>query len=160
MYLDLQPLTGERWVCVLACPVLLALWAFSHSYQWTKWNPAVSMKHISAEFQSRGLSQDIFLSSEQTWCVTERVVSLPWFMNETSCFSPMPSPYPCHLFPWQQCFLVALWLSEQHKHGMCLYQWQSRAAQTCSCSASPLYLQPPDRLSEIHFSAYCQWRLE
>lgn len=25
-------------------------------------------------------------------------------MNETSCFSPRPSPYRCHLFPWQQCF--------------------------------------------------------
>lgn len=25
-------------------------------------------------------------------------------MNETSCFSPMPLPYRCHLFPWQPCF--------------------------------------------------------
>lgn len=66
--LDLWPLTGEGWVCVLACPVLLAFLSIFPQLSVNEMESysALSMKHISAEIQG-SVYIKIFLYSETTW---------------------------------------------------------------------------------------------
>lgn len=65
MSLDLWPLTGEGWACALACPVLLALLSIFPQLSVNEMESysALSMKHISAEFQGR-IYHKMFLFSE------------------------------------------------------------------------------------------------
>lgn len=106
MNLDLWPLTGEGWVCAPACLVLLAFLSIFPQLSVNEMESysALSMKHISAEFQGR-VYHKIFLYSEMTCCVTVRAPSWPGVMNETPFypFSLLPLSHRCFLFSWQQC---------------------------------------------------------
>lgn len=87
MNLDSRPLRREGWVCALACPVLLAFLSIFPQLSVNEMESysALSMKHISAEFQGR-VYHKIFLYSEMTCCVAVRAVSLPRVMNEMPFF--------------------------------------------------------------------------
>lgn len=71
MSLDLWPLPGEGWVCAPACPVLLAFLSIFPQLSVNEMESysALSMKHISAEFQGR-VYHKIFLYSETACCVS------------------------------------------------------------------------------------------
>lgn len=79
-------------------------------------------------------------------------------MNETSCFSPKPSPYRCHLFPWQQCF----WWHCCYRSNVSI-AWvpgggRARLHQPVPFLYSTVFSRPPDRLGKLHLSAYCEGR--
>lgn len=85
MNLDLWPLAGEGWVCAPACPVLLAFLSIFPQLSVSEMeSSALSMKHISAEFQG-GVYHKIFFCSETCW-VAVWAVSLLWVMNEVPFF--------------------------------------------------------------------------
>lgn len=89
MGLDLWPLMGEGWVCAPACPALLAFLSIFPQLSVNEMESfsALSMKHISAEFQGR-VYHKIFLYSEMACCVTvssKLVLSYEW-----NSFSPHP----------------------------------------------------------------------
>lgn len=73
MNLDPWPLTEEAWVCALACPVLLASLSIFPQLSVNEMGSysALSMKHISAEFQGWVYLGDIFIFRGDLLCRLE-----------------------------------------------------------------------------------------
>lgn len=139
MYLDLQPLRGERGGM---CPSLPGFARFVSIFPQLSENEMESCRKYEAYFgwiPKQGPITRHFLSSEQTCCVTERGGSWPGFMNESSCFPLTPCPSQCPLPAWQRCSRWHCGYLSKQEHRRGWSRWQSSSTQTRSRS---VFLHP------------------
>lgn len=110
---------GHSWERAGCVPQLarlcLPFWAFSHSYQWTKWNPSPLWVWNIFRLNSKAGSITRYFYIRRWPAVSLWAVSLSWVMNETL------SPPPLFLPSLYRCFSLAFPVAWHYLISMCYY---------------------------------------